>query len=142
MKITENDNIIGVDVDETLVMWSIPVEYQGQAIKFNNFGYETMLLPHKKHIELLKQFKVRGHYIIVWSQGGWEWASEVIKVLGLEDWVDEVKTKPKWIIDDLPANSWTRRTYLDLNGKRMPCKDVETVDWEEINGDSKPNDQE
>jgi len=139
VKVTENDNIIGVDVDDTLVIWNIPKEYEGQAIKFDNFGYATMLLPHHKHIELLKQFKIRGHYIIVWSQGGYEWAREVVKVLGLEDWVDEVKTKPKWIIDDLPANAWTKRTYLDLKGNRMPCNDVATVVWEEIDGDKEPS---
>ena len=131
MIVTENDNIIGVDVDDTLVMWDIPAGREEECITFDNFGYTQRLLPHRKHIELIKQFKVRGHYIIVWSQGGYGWAREVVKVLGLEDWVDEIKTKPKWIIDDLPANSWTKRTYLDLNGKRMPCKDVETVDWEE-----------
>jgi hypothetical protein len=142
MKVTENDNIITVDVDDTLVIWNVPPGREEECITFDNFGYAQRLLPHRKHIELLKQFKVRGHYIIVWSQGGYQWAREVVKVLGLEEWVDEVKTKPKWYIDDLPANSWMKRTYLDLNGKRMPCKDVETVDWEELEGDKKPNNQE
>jgi len=138
MKVTENDNIITVDVDDTLVIWNIPAGREGECVLFNNFGYAEWLLPHQAHIRLLKQFKVRGHYIIVWSQGGYQWAKAVVEALGLTEWVDEVKTKPKWYIDDLPSNSWMRRTYLDLDGKRVPCKDVETVDWEEIDGDKPP----
>ena len=140
MIVTDNDNIVTFDVDETLVMWSWPQKYDGLSITFNNFGYAAQLLPHDKHIELLKQFKARGHYVIVWSQGGYQWAREVVKVLGIEKYVDLVMTKPKWIVDDLPAAAWTKRSYLDLNGKRMPCKDVELVVWEDEN--IKPNDQE
>jgi hypothetical protein len=132
MKVTENDNIITVDVDDTLVIWDIPQGRESECVLFNNFGYAEWLLPHEAHIKLLKQFKVRGHYIIVWSQGGYEWAKAVVETLGLTEWVDEVKTKPKWYIDDLPSTAWMKRTYLDLEGKRMPCKDVETVDWEEV----------
>jgi hypothetical protein len=142
MKITENDNIIGVDVDDTLVMMSVPIGRNPEdCISFDYFGYKYNLYPHRAHIELLKQFKVRGHYIIVWSQGGYQWAAAAVKALGLTEWVDEVKTKPKWIIDDMPANAWTRRTYLDLDGKRMPCRDVETVEWEAVDGDKKPEDE-
>jgi FMN phosphatase YigB (HAD superfamily) len=130
MKVTENDNIVTFDVDDTLVMWDIIPELMHKAIKFNNFGYETMLIPHEPHIKLLKQFKARGQYVIVWSQGGYQWAREVVKTLGLEDWVDEVKTKPKWIVDDLPAAAWTKRSYLDaVTGKRVKCNDVVEVDF-------------
>lgn len=119
MIITENDNIVCYDVDETLVMWSWPPEYDGQAVEFDNFGFKTMLLPHQPHIDLLKQFKARGHYVIVWSQGGYQWAAEIVKKLGLESYVDEVKTKPKWLVDDLPPQAWTYRTYMNLEGKRI-----------------------
>ncbi len=120
------------DVDDTLVVWNIPAGRESETIKFDNFGFSENLLPHHEHIKLLKQFKVRGQFVIVWSQGGPQWAAEVVKKLGLADHVDMVMAKPKWIIDDLPAAVWTKRSYLDLNGKRMPCKDVETVDWEEF----------
>ena len=127
MRVTENDNVVYFDIDETLVMWAWPKEFDGQAIKFDNFGYETMLLPHQKHIDLLKQFKVRGHHVIVHSQGGWQWAKEVVKVLGLENWVDEAKSKPKWIVDDLPATAWTTRHYIGLDGKHLSYGESKAV---------------
>lgn len=126
MKITENDNIVCFDVDETLVMWSWPSTHEHEVIHFDNFGVKVALLPHLKHIELMKQFKARGQYVIVWSQGGWQWALEVVKRLGIESLVDEVKTKPKWIIDDLPSGAWMSRSYMDLDGKRITTKIIDT----------------
>jgi FMN phosphatase YigB (HAD superfamily) len=142
MEIDDNENVVCFDVDDTLVMWDVPSGRERECILFDNFGFAEWLLPHYAHIKLLKQFKVRGQRVIVWSQGGPKWAAEVVKRLGLENWVDRVMSKPKWIVDDLPASAWTKRGYMDLNGKRMPCKDVEEVDFEEIDGDKKPNDQE
>ncbi len=140
MNVFSSENIVCFDVDDTLVMWNIPVGHEGKTKLFNNFGYAEWLLPHEAHIKLLKQFKVRGQFVIVWSQGGHQWATEVVKHLGLEEWVDLVMAKPKWIVDDLPPSAWMKRSYLDLNGHRMPCKDVETVDWEDFEGDKNPED--
>jgi hypothetical protein len=67
----------------------------------------------------MRQFKARGHYVVVWSQGGYAWAEAVCKTLGIESLVDEVKTKPKWCIDDLAPAVWMTRSYMDLNGKRL-----------------------
>ena len=142
MQVIENENSVFFDVDETLVMWNVPIGREGETILFDNFGYAQWLLPHQHHIKLLKSFKVRGQFVVVWSQGGYQWAREVVKCLGLTEYVDLVMTKPKWIVDDLPPGAWTKRSYMDLDGNRVPCKDVETVDWEEIDGDVKPNDQE
>lgn len=119
MKVIETNNLVCFDVDDTLVMWDIPESREHEAITFNSFGYPCRLLPHHKHIELMKQFRARGHTVIVWSQGGYEWALAVVKKLGIEDCVDVVMTKPKWIVDDLPPAAWTSRTYLDLDGKRL-----------------------
>lgn len=119
MKVIESNNMVCFDVDDTLVMWDIPESHDHEAFMFDSFGYPTRLLPHLKHVELLKQFKVRGHLVVVWSQGGHEWAAAVVKKLGIEEYVDMVMTKPKWIVDDLPPSAWTSRTYLDLEGKRL-----------------------
>lgn len=131
MKVTENDNVVCFDVDETLVMWSWPPQFDGDTIQFDNFGYKTTLLPHQKHIDLMKQFKARGHYVIVWSQGGYQWAREVVKTLGIEDYVDEVKTKPKWCVDDLPPQAWMTRSYMNLDGKRISYGEAKAVFGEE-----------
>jgi hypothetical protein len=126
MKVISNDNIVAFDVDDTLVFWDIPADRLGDAIEFDSFGQKVLLLPHLKHVEMMRRFKARGHFVIVWSQGGYEWAEEVIKKLGAQDAVDLVMTKPKWIIDDLPPNLWMTRAYLDLNGKRnIPNRHLE-----------------
>ena len=81
----------------------------------------------------MRQFKARGHYVVVWSQGGYQWARAVCETLGITDLVDEVKTKPKWIIDDLPPSVWMTRSYMDLSGKRM--------NGDQYNGYSSPQEQ-
>lgn len=92
------------DVDDTLVMWGyagLPVD---GAIEIECRGIKQYVTPHKKHIEQLKAHRARGHTIIVWSQGGWEWAAAVVKALNLEKFVDLVIEKPQWAYDDLPAS--------------------------------------
>lgn len=120
-----------VDVDDTLVMWNatpeqlekdgVDFECPGSMHDIDNDGnpewspsWTARLLPHKKHIEQIKKHKMRGHTIIVWSQGGFDWAAAVVKALKLEDFVDLVISKPTWMYDDLPAagfmpkNQWTK----------------------------------
>jgi hypothetical protein len=123
MTVEANENIVMFDVDDTLVIWNFPAERKGECVLFNGFGKTELLLPHGPNIKMLKQFKVRGHKVIVWSQGGAQWAAEVVKVLKLEEFVDLVMTKHKWIVDDLPAYMWTQRVYLDLEGKHVRCED-------------------
>ena len=123
------------DVDDTLVKWgSCPPEEIFTAIPitcpvgkvYDEDGNETeslkwteYLRPHKKHIEQLKQHKLRGHTIIVWSQGGWEWANAVVKALELEKYVDLVMEKPCWIYDDIPASEFMPKNqwYKDEDKK-------------------------
>lgn len=117
--LVESDNIAAFDVDDTLVMWDIPIGREEEAIDFDAFGYTHRVLPHLAHIELLKEFKARGQMVIVWSQGGREWAMAVVRALGLEEYVDVVMCKPKWVIDDMPPNAWISRSYLNLDGTRQ-----------------------
>lgn len=94
------------DVDDTLVMWDLP-----DTMKNNLWIDGTYFKVHKPHIEVLKKHAARGHTIIVWSQGGWEWAEKVVKALELEEYVDLVIEKPKWIYDDLPASKFMPESY-------------------------------
>jgi hypothetical protein len=119
MVVTKNDNVVCFDVDDTLIMWSWPAEFNDDVITFDNWGHNVQLVPHKKHIELMKQFKARGHYVVVWSQGGFAWAKAVCETLGITHLVDEVKTKPKWCIDDLAPAVWLTRSYMNLHGERQ-----------------------
>lgn len=93
------------DVDDTLVLW----EHKDKLTKGLDFidphdKSVHMLVPHKKHIKLLKDFKARGYTNIVWSGGGNSWAETVIKTLKLQKYVDIVMTKPMKFVDDLSAN--------------------------------------
>lgn len=104
--ILKSDNTVFVDCDDTLCIWDYTNEQKENGIKFNNYGYEVYLVPHKRHIESIKLHKARGHRIVVWSAGGWEWALEVVKTLQLTEYVDVVLSKPKWFYDDLSASSF------------------------------------
>lgn len=111
----KSDNNHFYDVDDTLILWDYPTEYENQAIEFDCYGVTVRALPHFKHIENLKRAIARGHHVWVWSQGGWEWAEEVVKKLGLEDIIpnEKIICKPKWIFDDLPPSAWTTILFLD-----------------------------
>lgn len=104
------------DVDDTLVIWdwrSVDPEGKG-LVAIKNGNCIEHVLPHYRHIELMRQFKARGHTVVVWSQGGHEWTAEVCKVLGIESIVDLVMDKPNWYVDDLHANAWMKAPiYLD-----------------------------
>lgn len=110
MKVIKSTKIIYCDVDETLVLWDWK-QYDPDGkdlieIKDIQSGYSEFLLPHFRHVEFLKQFKTRGHTIVVWSQGGAIWCETVVKALGLEDIVDICISKPDWYIDDMHASAY------------------------------------
>lgn len=97
----ENEMIIYIDCDDTLVMHNV----KGEKITFSDpYSLEKIsLTPHKRHIKLLKDFKARGYSIVVWSAAGAIWAKEVVTKLELLDYVDLMISKPLKFIDDLPA---------------------------------------
>jgi hypothetical protein len=101
-----------VDVDDTLVIWDWkPFDPEGTnlvSIANPEANCSELVMPHDRHIQLIRQFKARGHTIVVWSQGGWAWAESVVKTLGIENLVDLVMDKPNWYIDDLPSEAFMR----------------------------------
>lgn len=128
--ILENDNVTCFDVDDTLVLWDVPAGLDANRIEFSNYGYTERLLPHDKHIKCLKQLKFRGHAVVVWSAGGWEWAKEVAIRLGIIDDIDIIMCKPKWMVDDLPPNEWTTVFYKKLFEAEDKTKKL-LGEWEE-----------
>lgn len=113
MQVINSTKIVYVDVDDTLIFSAsekpnLPCSYPVQI------GGCTWVI-YTPHIEMIKDFKARGHTVVVWSQGGAEWTEMVVKVAGVEGWVDLVISKPDWYIDDKPAFEWlddNRRRYL------------------------------
>lgn len=117
----ENDNVVFFDCDETLVLWNIPIDTPNDdIIQILTDGFYSTVIVHKEHVKLLKQFKARGHKVIVWSQGGFNWARAVVKSLGLEEFVDLVICKPKWYVDDLPCEAFMGKPYYIEVGKTLP----------------------
>lgn len=111
MRVLPNDNCVFFDVDDTLIICN-PSSMEG-AIELASFGRTWKVFPHLPHIQELKNHKFRRHQVIVWSAGGWEWAELVVKALGLEEYVDVVMSKPKWIYDDLPLTELATHIYKE-----------------------------
>ena len=109
------------DCDDTLVMWDIPEGFPtDDLVNVNCRHYSDALAPNKYNVDLLKKFASSGHYVVVWSQGGADWAEAVVKALGLEGYVQAVMSKPNYFIDDLgDPNKWMGKWgYFDIDGNR------------------------
>ena len=113
MRVTENEIIMYVDIDETLIF---ATDDQNIGFYANYYGTKKLVRPHKKHIEFIKTLKQRGYYIVVHSGNGWKWAKEIVTKLGLTPFVDEVKSKPVKYLDDLDSEAWFgQRVYIQEN---------------------------
>lgn len=109
------------DCDDTLVLWNVDlpdvpkvaVPTVVSKMHLNEMeevhevpSYIEYLTPHVKHIEKLKELKGKGCTVVVWSQGGSDWAHAVVKALQLEEFVDLVIEKPIIYYDDLQSHQF------------------------------------
>jgi hypothetical protein len=106
MIVIESNTPIYFDCDQTLVLWDFPENERINTIEIPCEDWTIVLLPHKRHIKLLKDFKSKGHKICVWSGSGWEWSKKVVEILQLEAFVDIVMCKPKYYVDDLSCEEF------------------------------------
>lgn len=114
MKTLDKHNVVCFDVDGTLVdsilFGAMPKGDEDMIDISSPFSRTSLAFIVKTPIvNKVKQHHLQGHYVIVWSQAGHEWAETVIKALGLEESVDLLMTKPKWAYDDLPIEEWLTR---------------------------------
>lgn len=109
MKTIENENVIGCDVDGTLIL---SPNGSGDDIIFNYYGEPKAYRPHRKHIELLKAYKARGFYIIVHSNNGHKWCDEVVDKLGLREYIGHCMTKFQKVLDDEPIEKWCKTIFI------------------------------
>lgn len=104
MQILESDLVAFVDVDGTLIR---PSTFPGDLSIYEPYtNVHKLRRPIAGNIELLKKWKSQGYTIVVWSHGGYKWALEVVKTLGLVQYVDLVQAKPNKYADDLPCTEW------------------------------------
>ena len=119
----DNERLLYVDCDDTLVLWDLSSypEAEFPRIELNCWG-PVMLAKHEKNINLVKKFAKLGYGIIVWSQTGAEWAETVARAVGIDDIATLYLTKPRYHLDDLPANAWMgERLYRDAKtGESIP----------------------
>lgn len=119
MRINKNENNDFYDCDGTLILHL-------SAEQLKNHPKIDILDPvTKKYItvgvnqpmvRLLRESHQRGFCVKVWSRGGWEWASNVLKALELVPYVDEVLSKPMAYFDDMPIETWLPyRVFLPPN---------------------------
>jgi len=114
MFVLKKEPLAYFDVDDTLVIWNHP-KAKEQGIKIECHGAIEVVVPHKRHIQLLVEKAKAGNGIVVWSQGGYSWAYNVVKALALEMYVDIVLDKPYYFVDDLRASEFLTeddRIYL------------------------------
>lgn len=109
MKVLKSDKVLYCDVDDTLVFWEpIPNSPYKVQIEMGGVKREYFFAPHV--VRHLEEHGKRGHGLVVWSKGGWEWARAVTKALGLEDHFEKdklvVAAKPEWVLDDKHPKLW------------------------------------
>jgi len=97
------------DVDDTLIEWRLCSERDADAVKIEKDEHVFYKKKIQVHIDELKNQKMTGNTVVVWSAGGGEWAATVIKALKLEDYVDVCLTKPDFYYDDKDAIDWFPR---------------------------------
>lgn len=94
-----------VDCDQTLLNWDYdkyPHELKDLIeIEDPETGYKKAFLPHFHNIEFVKNLRLQGYTIIVWSAASGLWAQKVVEILNLEKYVHLTCDKPELAIDDL-----------------------------------------
>ena len=101
MKIISGNKVVYFDVDDTLIDWDRRDTEASLPFANPDNGLVWMLEPKWAVIRKLKEHKLAGDTVVVWSQGGWDWAEEVVRTLQIEGSVDVVMSKPHQYYDDL-----------------------------------------
>lgn len=108
-----------VDVDDTLIKWEIEgISFQNhpECITLDMFGTQKRFLPMWSNINKVKSFYEKGYEIVIWSLSSKQWAEQVVKKLGLEDYVDFCVSKPDFYIDDKEADHFMLADKRIYNG--------------------------
>ena len=105
------------DVDDTLIIWvtNMTEEQEKRAVQVVDSMGTTFHIPNTPMIDKLKAHHEKGDVVVVWSQGGADWAEAVVKALKLEKYVHAILTKPTHYYDDLEVDVWMpKRIYENI----------------------------
>lgn len=127
MKVIDNDMVVVIDCDDTLVMWNNNEYWINSPDKVEVTdpidNATVYLIPHKQHIALVGKYKAQGYTVIVWSAAGYRWAEAVVKALKIENNVDFCMSKPLKYVDDLRAEHILgSRVYIPIEQKDRVIK--------------------
>lgn len=113
----ESEMNVFVDCDDTLVMWNKNPDETDVVVKDPYKKDEWHALKkHKRHIDLIKDYKARGYTVVVWSAAGAPWAKAVVDALKIEEYVSVIMSKPIKYVDDLQAE--------EIMGSRIYIKEA------------------
>lgn len=122
--LVENENIVGVDIDDTMILYPEESLTKEQALmlgyrEFEDFtGKKILALPSEKHIRLLEYYHARGFWIIVWSGNGYRHADNILKQLGVRHCANQIMSKMGRYLDDVECSRWMgTRVYLEKGEK-------------------------
>jgi len=121
MQVIKGNQFTFFDVDDTIIMW----DRDSQDVLIDGIWFTT----HKGHLVQMYKHAARGHQIILWSAGGWEWAERVAVALGLDKDIKNlvVLEKPTWFYDDLRPED-----FLGYNKYLGKDPEAGKDEWEKI----------
>ncbi len=119
MTIIESEQVLGCDIDQTLLMWG--VDYVGHKTVSFYDPYEKaykVVVIHQANIKVLVDRLERGATFLVWSASGFAWAKEALKALGIRHHNIIVLSKPIGYLDDKKCSDWMgEQIFLPLDSK-------------------------
>jgi hypothetical protein len=112
-----NENPFPFDVDDTIVMHTRSNEIPpGDKVEVQDpidYNKTITMQINRPMVRLIEEEYFRGSFIIVWSRGGFRWAVNVCKAVGIYNKVHIIMTKPKVYGDDKDVGDWLKdRVYL------------------------------
>ena len=119
MKIIKSEQILAVDIDNTLLLWD-EHDSGNQSVVFTDpyTGETKQVKVHEAHLRIVKSRLSRGAVLLVWSSSGYRWVEAALFALQLEHPRVIVLSKPIAYIDDKPCAEWMgERIYLPNNSK-------------------------
>lgn len=121
MNIINNEQLLVVDIDETLILWQ-DLLYK-ESVKRALFqdphdGKIKTVRIHEPNLKILTNHLSRGSAVIVWSRSGYKWAKAALECLGIDHINIYVATKPLGYLDDKPCQDWMgEHIYLPADSK-------------------------
>ena len=107
-------NFVYFDVDDTLINWNRRDTENSFIFTIPDSGGVWCMEANWDIVRKLKEHKRNGDTVVVWSQGGWDWAEEVVSVLNLQQYVDVIMSKPHRYYDDLHCSVFMEDIWMKV----------------------------